>query len=150
MSRLLEVSNTPLASLEWLSRVGVAGLDGSSGKDLRSFLDVMMFGAGFNIIHQVNDCENDADFTESNNGTFDIASAASTGKRVGTNCMKLTSTATCDGTQFVQTNLIARSVEADPNPAGGRNQIDMRDTRYLGFWIHNTSNGDFSTASLPG
>lgn len=131
-----------------LAASGWPGYDGQdAGLDPRIALERLYMAAGLNTIIQVNDCETTADWTESDDGTFDMTCAA-TGKRVGTNCLKLTSTATCDGTQYVETKLINES--AKPNPVGhtgsGIRQMDWRDTRYLGFWIHNESAGDYSTA----
>ena len=117
----------------------------STGNDWPSMLRKLYLGAGLNDIFQINDCETDGDFTESDDSTFDIAAAAATGKRVGTNCMKLSSTAACDGTQYVQSLLINESKKPFRG-ADGRRQMNWEDTRYLGFWVHNEVGGDFSTA----
>lgn len=144
LSSLLKVDR-PGPGLEALSRMGVQALDDpkASGADFRSFLSLLMLGAGINHQIQVNDCETAADWTESDDGTFDV-DAGATGKRVGTNCVSLTGTAACDNSQYIQTLIINES-SAVPLYSH-KKQMDWRDTRYLGFWIHNESNGDFGTA----
>ncbi len=138
--------NRPGPGLEVLKLLGVPGMDNSIDSDLDygTFLKRLMFGAGINHIIQVNDCETAADFTESDSGTFDVAASAATGKRVGTNCMKLVATAACDGTQYVQTKLINESALCGKR--SGSRQMDWRDTAYIGFWNHTENSSDFGTA----
>lgn len=146
LTKLLK-KDTPTVSPELLSRVSSLPLDNPAGNgvDLRSLIEFLMVAVGFNHIVQVNDCEDDSDYTESTTGTFDIASAAATGKRVGTNCMKLTATQACDGTQYVDTLLVNESAKVPKAITGNPRQMDWRDTRYLGMWIHAESGGDFGT-----
>lgn len=141
---LLKVDR-PSPGLENLSRIGVPALDDPQavGNDLRAFLHIVMLAAGFNHTVQVNDCETSGDWTESDDGTFDYAVGA-TGVRVGTNCLALTATAACDNSQYVETDLINESAKCPLHM--GKRQMDWRDTRYLGFWVHNETNGNFGTA----
>jgi len=146
MKGVLESPGRPGPSDAALKAVGVPAMDNpkGDGNDFQSFMTLLRVAAGLNHIIQVNDCETAADFTESDNGTFDIAASAATGKRVGTNCMKLSSTGACDGTQYVQSLLIDESSKIAVQ--SGKRQADWRDSNYVGFWVHNESNGDYSTA----
>lgn len=137
------INNRPGPSLLALSQVTGVGMFGGD-VNLASFFVPMMHMAGLNFLVQINDCEDEADFTESDTGVFDIAAAAATGKRVGTNCMKLMATAACNASQYVQTRKINESQECDPY--FGRKQQDWRDTRYLGFWKHGETSAHFGTA----
>lgn len=107
------------------------------------FFESLMRNVGMNHIVQVNDCETSGDWSESDDGTFDYAVAA-TGKRVGTNCLKLTGTAACDNTQYVQTLYVDES-EQQGSFIGDTKGLDWNDSKYLGFWLHTTSSGDFGT-----
>jgi len=98
--------------------------------------------AGANTIIQVNDCETSGDWTESDNGTFDYAVAA-TGKRVGTNCLSLTGTAATDNSQYAQTIFINESTKV-PLRFGIR-QMDWTDTDYIGFWVHTEGSAHYGT-----
>lgn len=140
---LVPIGSQVAPSLEQIARVG-AGYDGSGGKDLRTLLRQLCTSTGINTIHQVNDTETIADWTESAGGVFDAAN--DTAGRVGTNETKMTSTGACDGTQYLQTLFIDGSKEVGASPANGRKHMDWSDTRYLGFWVTNKSNGDFSDA----
>ena len=137
--------NRPSQSLEFLSRIGV-GFDHPNDSELglRSYLERLAYAAGVNHIVQVNDCEDNGGYTESDNGVFDLETFAATGKRVGTNCLLMTETAACDNSQYIQTTYIN---ESKPVPVYfGKRQMDWRDTRYLGFWIHNAADtGAFGT-----
>jgi hypothetical protein len=141
--------NRPGLSLAALEDIGVPALQNSQESDLSfsSFLRKLMVAAGINHNVQVNDCETAADWVESDNGTFDKACAA-TGKRVGTNCLSLTNTAATDGTQYIETLLINESAYAQKDPVGlsGNRQANWNDSKYLGFWVHAESGGDFGTA----
>lgn len=145
LMELLKV-NRPGPGLENLARIGVPAMDdaNSSGNDFRTFLNRLMLLAGLNHIVQVNDCETSGDWTESDNGTFDMA-VGTTGKRVGTNCLKLTATAACDNSQYVETDYINESAKV-PLSLNGKRQMDWRDTQYLGFWIHAEDSAEFGTA----
>ena len=134
---LVPVGSQVAPSLEQIAHVG-AGMDGTGGKDLRTLLRRMAMSAGINTIHQVNDTETVGDWVENNNGVFDVAN--DTAGKVGTNEAKMTSTGTCDGTQFISTKFIDKSADI------GTEQMDWTDTRYLGFWVANKANGDYSTA----
>jgi len=146
MKGILESVNRPGPSDAALKAVGVPAMDNPTddGNDLQSFMTLLRVAAGLNHIIQINDCETAADFTESDNGVFDVAASAATGKRVGTNCMKLSSTGACDGTQYVQSLLIDESSKIARSD--GKRQADWRDSNYIGFWIHNETSGDYSTA----
>ncbi len=139
----------PSVSPALLASVGFPAMDNpaANGIDFAALMKFLMVAVGFNHIVQVNDCETAADYTESDTGTFDIAASAATGKRVGTNCMKLVATAACDNSQYVDTLLINESVKIPKNNAASPAQMDWSDTRYLGFWVHNAAAaGDFGTA----
>ncbi len=139
--------NRPTISLALLKSLGVPGLVNTSDTDLgfESFLRKMMVASGLNHIVQVNDCEDNGGYTESDDGTFDLGTFAATGKRVGTNNLLMTQTAACDNSQYIDTTYIDES-----NPISlrsGKRQMDWRDTKYLGFWIHNAADtGAFSVA----
>jgi|GEM_PF-1148519 len=137
--------NRPGVSLDLLKQKfgGLKDLSGN-GQGMYDLLKHLMFSAGLNHIVQVNDCETSGDWTESDNGTFDYAVAA-TGKRVGTNCLSLTATAATDGTQYVQTKLINESATI-PGIGGRGASMDWRDTDYIGFWKHAASSAHFGTA----
>jgi len=138
--------NRPSVSLEILKKIGLPFAENSLDADVSfdSLMKRILFASGINTIVQVNDCETAADFTESDSGTFDIAASAATGKRVGTNCMKLAATAACDGTQYVQSKLINESEIC--GKISGTRFMDWSDTSYIGFWNHTESSGDFGTA----
>ena len=139
--------NRPSVSLGLLKSLGVPGLVNTSDADLgfESFLRKMMVASGLNHIVQINGCENNGGFTESDSGTFDLETFAATGKRVGTNNLLMTETAACDGSQYIDTTYIDESA-AIPLRSGKR-QMDWRDTKYLGFWINNAADtGAFSVA----
>ena len=94
---------------------------------------------------QVNDCEDNTGYTESDSSTFDFETFAATGKRVGTNCLKITATAACDNSQYIDITSIDESLVLPKKR--GKKQMDWSDTKYLGFWMHNASNtGHFGTA----
>jgi len=148
MLKVLDQVDQPIVSLQALQAIGFPTTVGPSGSGLDpfTFLRQVMLANGLNFIKQVNDCETAGDWTESEDTTWDVEASASTGKRVGTNALKLTATATCDGTQFVQTLFINGSKKLPISPSRNKAQQDWRDTRYLGFWLNNQSIGDFSTA----
>jgi len=106
-------------------------------------IELLMKMVGLNTIIQVNDCETSGDWTESDNGTFDYAVGA-TGKRVGTNCLKLTTTAATDGSQYVETKLIDESAYVGKNTDTAQVQ-DWRDTDFIGFWKHSADSAHFGT-----
>ena len=148
MSKLLDYikKNRPTVSLELLKQLGVPGLVNAQDSDLgfENLIEKMMFASGLNHIIQVNDCETSADWTESDNGTLDYAVGA-TGKRVGTNCLLITNTAATDSSQYISTTLIDESTKVVEK--FGRRRMDWRDTKYLGFWVHNAADtGAFGTA----
>jgi hypothetical protein len=125
-------------------KVGVRGFnDTTNGQGFFQAIQELQRLLGANTIIQVNDCETSGDWSESSNGTFDMAVAA-TGNRVGTNCLSLTATAATTGTQYVQTYLIDESAYIPFNPMGKR-QMDWRDTDYIGFWKHAESSAHFGT-----
>ena len=139
--------NRPTVSIAQLKELGVPGLTNSTDSDLgfEHLLDKIMFAAGVNHIVQVNDCEDNGGYTESDNGTFDLGTFAATGKRVGTNCLLMTGTAACDNSQYIDIANINESLVVPKKH--GRRQMNWTDTKYLGFWIHNASDtGAFGTA----
>ena len=96
-------------------------------------LNEARLAGGINPIVEVNDCETAADWTESDDGTFDIA-ADSTNEKVGSNAMSLTATAACDGTQYVETSII-RASQAIPNDKYGETGgIDWTGFDWFGGW----------------
>ena len=117
--------------------------DLGDSQGMEAFLRHLRVGAGIGYVIQVNDCETSGDYTESDTGVFDIAASAATGKRVGTNCMKLSATASTDGTQYVETKLINESAYIPLKQ--GKRQMDWRDTRYVGFWKHAESSAHFGS-----
>ncbi len=139
--------NRPSVSTALLKILGLSGLVNAKDSELgyETYLERLSFAAGVNTIIQVNDCEDNGGFTESDSGTFDFETFAATGKRVGTNCLLMTGTAACDNTQYVD---IANINESQPIARKfGKKQMNWTDTRYLGFWIHNAADtGAFGTA----
>ncbi len=144
-SDVLYKTNRPGPSLLALSKVTGINLFGESGVDYRAMLETQALVLGLPFQIQVNNCQTAADFSSSAAGTFDVAVDAS--GRVGTNAIKMTSTGALNGTQYLETSLIDETKLPMAGPGSkGVNQTDWRDTRYLGFWVTNTSAGDFSTA----
>ena len=143
--RELQTLNRPGPSLYSLAkRVGGGFDDGNdAGADFYAYFRKMQIACGVNDIFQVNDTQDITDWTESDDTTFDITN--DTSGRVGTNEAKFTSTATCDGTQYIETDYINQSVRPYKDTDGSR-QMDWRDSRYIGFWVTNKAGGDFSTA----
>ncbi len=139
--------NRPSLSTALLKLLGLPGLVNAKDSDLgfETYLEKLSFAAGVNTIIQVNDCEDNGGYTESDSGTFDLETFAATGKRVGTNCLLMTGTAACDNTQYID---IANINESQPIARKfGKKQMSWEDTRYLGFWIHNAADtGAFGTA----
>lgn len=138
--------NRPSISVALLKQLGFPGLVNSIDADLgfENLLEKIMFAAGLNHIIQVNDCEDSTGYTESDSGTFDFETFASTGHRVGSNCLLMTATLACDNSQYVQLINIDESLPIAKRY--GKRQMDWTDTRFLGFWVHNAGNaGDFGT-----
>lgn len=136
----LQKKNRPSVSQYGLRKRFPYLRDLADSQGLESLLRHLRVGAGIGYVIQVNDCETSGDWTESDDGVFDYAVAA-TGKRVGTNCLSLTATASTNGTQYVETKLINESAIVPTK--SGRRQMDWRDTRYLGFWKHAESSAHF-------
>ena len=135
----------PGVNLDIASMIGPRGLnDASNSQGILQAIQRLYQVTGLNTIIQVNDCETSGDWAESDNGTFDYAVGA-TGKRVGTNCLKLTSTAAGDGTQYVETLLVNESA-AVPKGLNAKKEMDWTDTDYIGFWKHAASSAHFGTA----
>ncbi len=139
--------NRPSVSTALLKLLGLPGMVNAKDADLgfETYLERLAFAAGVNTIIQVNDCEDNGGYTESDDGTFDLETFAATGKRVGTNCLLMTGTAACDNTQYID---IANINESQPIARKfGKKQMNWSDTKYLGFWIHNAADtGAFGTA----
>lgn len=127
-----------------LQALQVQGLNSNDG-DLTGLYDAMQMGfmGAINHIVQVNDCETSGDWTESDNGTFDVA-VNSTGKKVGTNNVQLTATASTDNSQYVETLFVDESSKPGNAPSA-QDGLDFSDTRYLGFWYHAPSSADYGT-----
>ena len=127
-----------------LHALQVQGLK-SNDSDLTGLYDALQMiqlGA-INHIVQVNDCETSGDWTESDNGVFDVA-VNSTGKRVGTNNVQLTATGSTDNTQYVETLFVDESAKLG-NAPGASDGLDYSDTRYFGFWYHAVSSAHYGT-----
>ena len=127
-----------------LQALQVEGLN-NNDSDLIGLYDALQqisLGA-INHIVQVNDCETSGDWTESNNGTFDYA-VGNTGKRVGTNALKLTATGSTDNSQYVETLFIDESTKPGNAPSA-QDGLDWSDTRYLGFWYHAEDSAEYGT-----
>lgn len=139
--------NRPSISLGLLKMLGFPNMSNSQDSDLgfEKYLEKLQFAAGINHIVQVNDCEDNAGYTESDTGVFDLETFAATGKRVGTNCLLMTGTAACDNSQYIQLENINESLPIAKRH--GKRQMDWTDTKYLGFWVHNAADtGAFGTA----
>lgn len=141
--------NMPFAPLYQMGIEGIEALyhEKVPGLGFSAYLEALMYGAGVNNIIQVNDCETSADWTESDDGEFDVGTQGATGNRVGTNCLLLEANGTTavTGVEYVDTIYINQSFKIGQD-AAGRRQMDWRDTRYLGFWIHNETSSHFNTA----
>ena len=138
--------NRPFGGLQELAEHGIPGLfnPNVSGLGLAGLLEPLMAATGINVIIQVNDCETQADWTESDNGTFD-QTVGTAGKRVGTNDLKLTSTQSTDNTQFVDTLFIDESAKVSQPTTSSPRQMDWRNTRYIGWWHHAVDTGEYGT-----
>jgi hypothetical protein len=139
-------TNQPGVSLAVADLMGPGGMDDGSGNSAgyKQAIEELQQCVGINHIVQVNDCETSGDWTESDNGTFDYA-VGTAGVRVGTNCLKLTATASTDNSQYVQTVIINEST-AVPRTPDGKLQMDWRDTDYIGFWMHAVQSAEYGTA----
>ena len=139
--------NRPSLSTALLKLLGLPGMVNAKDADLgfETHLERLSFAAGINHIVQINDCEDNAGYTESDSATFDFETFSTTGTRVGTNCLLMTVTQACDNSQYID---IANINESQPIARKfGKKQMNWTDTRYLGFWVNNDSNtGDFGTA----
>ena len=135
----------PMTSL--VKFFGVSDPRGARSEGLADFLDELRLAAGINPIFLVNDMETVGDWTESANGTFDVA--VNTSGKQGTNAQKFTATAAGDGTQNVQT-LIIRAGDAIPSgDKTGRVETvgdDWRDSDFVGFWAKPDAATDFNAA----
>lgn len=120
---------------------GMQDREGEQG--LQEALELIGLGA-VNHVVQVNDCEAAADYTESDNGVLDVTESA-TGKKIGTNNILLTNTAATDNSQYVETLLIDESASISLGSGNPLAQQSWLDTRFLGFWIHAGTSGDFGT-----
>ncbi len=114
------------------------------GLGLSALLEALMITAGINVIIQVNDCETSGDWSESDDTTFDFV-VGSTGKRVGTNQLKMTATASTDNTQFVETLFIDESEKVGIHTSSEKRQMDWRNTRYIGWWAHAEDSAEYGT-----
>ncbi|HEA19650.1 hypothetical protein LCGC14_1625840 [marine sediment metagenome] len=139
-------TNQPGVSLSIADLIGPRGMNDTSGNasGYKQAVEELQRAAGINHIVQINDCETQTDWTESDNGTFDRA-VGNAGVKVGTNSLKLTATASTDNTQYVETVLINESTYV-PKTADGERQMDWRDTDYIGFWQHAVQSAEYGTA----
>ena len=111
----------------------------------KAWIEDLMIGAT-QVVHQVNDGDTLADWTESDDGTLDVTAASNNAKvSDNTNGMRIETTAACDGTQYIQTLLIDGSA-LPPNKIGSLTYMDWRDTDYICFWMAAFSANDFNTA----
>lgn len=138
-------TNQPGVSLSVADLIGPTGMNDTSGNSsgYKQAIEELQRAAGVNHIVQINDCETSGDWTESDNNTFDF-SVGSAGKKVGTNCLKLTATQATDNSQYVETILINESTYIPRTPDGKR-QMDWRDTDYIGFWQHAVDSAEYGT-----
>lgn len=118
------------------------GMGDPNNKGLTDILNRLMLHSGMNTVIEVNDCETDGDWVEVTAG-FTQAVAA-TGNKVGTNCLSLQA----DGnkTGVYKTLFINESKLVPPNVPNQTQEMDWRDTDYLGFWTHAESADHFGTA----
>ena len=120
--------------------------DLTGGNGLLDFLDELRLANGINPVRLVNDMETAAEWTETDNGEFDIA-VNTTDEIVGTNCQKFTATGAGDGTQFISTNYIdAGTIPAKVYTNDETPQMNWEESDYVGFWAKADTAGDFSTA----
>lgn len=148
MSNLMNLlkTNQPGVSLDIANRIGPSGMtDASNLSGYGDALEELQRAVGINHIVQVNDCATIADWTESNNGTFDVSADTTderlTGKGTAT---AFTGTAATDNSQYCQTLIINESTYA-PRIPGETRQMDWRDTDFIGFWLTGVSSGDYGT-----
>lgn len=113
------------------------------GNGQRDWFEDAMIGST-QVVYQVNDCEAAADFTESDNSTWDVTENA-TDARVGTNHVVMSTTAATDNTQYIETKVITGSA-LPIRKIGDETYDDWRDTDYVGFWMGAEAASDFDTA----
>ena len=130
-----KVSDT-LRDLVKLGKVFPAGWADPDTIRANALVDViseLRLACGINPIAEVNDCETVADWTESDDGTFDIT-ADTTNEKVGTTAMLLTNTAATDGTQYVETSVLMASKPVPADKYGETDGLDWTEYDWLGGW----------------
>jgi len=119
------------------------GMRSDNDNGLLDVIDELRLAAGINDRKQVNDCETSGDWTESNDGVFDMA-VGTTGVTIGTNALSLTATTGANGDN-VSTNLIDGSALPPVDNMGNRN-VDWRRYDYIGGWNYGGA-ATYGTAS---
>lgn len=121
--------------------------DSTRANGLEDILEELSLMAGRCAMRSLNDCQTIGDWTESDNGTLDVA-ADTTNEKTGTSSIKITNTAATDASQYIETKLIDGSavpapLSPDHNDDG---TIDLRDYDYIGGWNFGIATGGFGTA----
>ena len=140
-------TNQPGVNLAVADTIGPRGMtDNDRSSGFREAIEELQKGQGINHIVQVNDCATAADWTESDNGTFDVA-ADTTYDRLTTknSAVSFTNTAATDNSQYCQTLIIDESKYASKNTYGKR-QMNWEDTDYIGFWKTPENSAENGTA----
>ena len=110
---------------------------------LRDVLDELRLSSGIGDEVLINDCEAEADWTESTSGEFDDA-IEDTIIKVGTYSIKLSSTTAATGN--VSTNYINAGNLGTVDPFTGRSQQNWNNSDYVIFWATTDTSGHFATA----
>ena len=123
--------------------------DTTRANGLEDILEELSLMSGRCAVFSINDCETAADWTESDDGTLDIAKTTGGGEyRTGSGAMKITNTAATDASQYVETKYVNGSVipapfSPDHNDDGS---VDLRDYDYVGGWLYGYATAEFGTA----
>jgi len=121
--------------------------DTTRANGLEDILEELSLMSGRCAVFSLNDCETAGDWTESDNGTLDVA-ADTTNEKTGASSIKITNTAATDESQYIETKYVNGSavpapLSPDHNDDG---EIDLRDYDYIGGWVFGIATGGFGTA----
>ena len=138
---------SPRSIVDLISHWGLRDTNTTRANGLEDVLENIRLMAGGNIIKSINDCGTIGDWTESDDGTLDVAADGSNYK-TGSSSIQITNTAATDASQYIETKLINGSsapgpLSPDHNDDG---TIDLSDCDYIGGWVFGIATGGFGTA----